>query len=79
MWGSVFLLKGFSPTRRWTFGAGYNHPAVVLKPLFKLGPVHHLMALSSNRKYYCSVGWSSQADLKLLSDHKTSKLTINRF
>ena len=24
MWGSVFLLKGFSPMRKWTFGAGYN-------------------------------------------------------
>ena len=57
MWGSVFLLKGFSPMRKWTFGAGYNHPAVVLKPLFKLGPVHHLMTLSSNRKNVLWVGF----------------------
>ena len=23
----------FAPLRKWTFGAGYNHPAVVLQPL----------------------------------------------
>ena len=34
MCGSAFLLKGFSPVRKWTFGAGYNHLAVVPKPLF---------------------------------------------
>ena len=24
----------FAPLRKWTFGAGYNHPAVVLPPFF---------------------------------------------
>ena len=24
----------FAPLRKWTFGAGYNHPAVVLQPFF---------------------------------------------
>ena len=30
LWGSAF----FAPLRKWTFGAGYNHPAVVLQPFF---------------------------------------------
>ena len=31
----------FAPFRKWTFGAGYNHPAVVLQPFFlKLGQLH---------------------------------------
>ena len=35
LWGSaVLLIQGFSPLRKQTFGAGYNHPAVVLQPFF---------------------------------------------
>ena len=41
---SLFAL-GFSPLRKWTFGVGYNHPAVVLQLFFKLGPLH-LVTLS---------------------------------
>ena len=32
--GFSFFAQGFSPLRKWTFGAGYNHPAVVLQPFF---------------------------------------------
>ena len=34
--GFSFSAQGFSPMRKWTFGAGYNHPAVVLQPLFSM-------------------------------------------
>ena len=32
--GFSFFAQGFSPLRKWTFGVGYNHPAVVLQPFF---------------------------------------------
>ena len=32
--GFSFFAQGFSPLRKWTFGAGYNHPTVVLQPFF---------------------------------------------
>ena len=32
--GFSFFAQGISPLREWTFGAGYNHPAVVLQPFF---------------------------------------------
>ena len=32
--GFSFFAQGFSPLRKWTFGAVYNHPAVVLQPFF---------------------------------------------
>ena len=70
MWGSVFLLKGFSPLRKWTFGAGYNHPAVVLKPLFKLGPVHHLITLSRNGKMFCGLVFTSRLNAVVRSQNK---------
>ena len=34
--GFSFFAQGFSPLRKWTFGAGYNHQAVVLQPFFFL-------------------------------------------
>ena len=30
--GVQLFCSGFSSLRKWTFGAGYNHPAVVLQP-----------------------------------------------
>ena len=32
--GFSCFAQGFSPLRKWTFGAGYNHPAVVLQSFF---------------------------------------------
>ena len=34
--GFSFFAHSFSPLRNWTFGAGYNHPAVVRQPFFFL-------------------------------------------
>ena len=34
--GFNFFAQGFSSVRKWTFVAGYNHPAVVLQPFFFL-------------------------------------------
>ena len=69
MCGSAFFFKGFSPMRKWTFGAGYNHPAVVLKPLFKPGPVH-LMTLSSNCKMFCGLVFTSRLEAVVRSQNK---------
>ena len=44
----------FAPLRKWTFGAGYNHPAVVLQPFF--------LTWTTSRYYsdLCFMGWYSQ-------------------
>ena len=34
--GFSFFAQGFSSLRKWTFGAGYNHQAVVLQPFIFL-------------------------------------------
>ena len=44
----------FVPLRKWTFGAGYNHPAVVVQPFF--------LTWTTSRYYsdLCFMGWYSQ-------------------
>ena len=61
----------FAPLRKWTFGAGYNHPAVVLQPFFLLGPLHLITLICISW-----VGTHNKANLKLLSGHKNIKINM---
>ena len=64
----------FAPLRKWTFGAGYSHPAVVVQPFF--------LTWTTLRYYSCTlicvswVGTHNQANLKLLSSHKNIKINM---
>ena len=61
----------FAPLRKWTFGAGYNHQAVVFQPFFLLGPLHVITLICVSW-----VGTHIRANLKLLSGHKNIKINI---
>ena len=61
----------FVPLRKWTFGAGYNHPAVVFQPCFLLGPLHVITLICVSW-----VGTHNKANLKLLSGHKNIKINM---
>ena len=61
----------FAPLRKWTFGAGYNHPAVVLQPFFLLGLLHLITLICISW-----VGTHNKANLKLLSGLKNIKINM---
>ena len=70
--GFSCVAQGFSLTcmRKWTFGAGCNHPAGVLQP-FVLTRTSLCITL-----IWYFLGWYSQANLVLLSDHKKNKMNM---
>ena len=60
--GFSFFAQGFSPLRKWTVGAGYNHPAVVLQPFFFL--TWTTSPCYSNLFNLCWVGTDNKGQLK---------------
>ena len=73
----VVGLRIFAPLRKWTlyFGAGYNHPAVVVQPFFLTWTT--LRYYSYTLICVSWVGTHNQANLKLLSGHKNIRVVLS--